>query len=401
MSRRHSHRPRTAFTLVELLVVIAILGVLATLTSSVVFKAMRKAKGNAITSEMTMLESAFKEYKSQYGQYPPNMGDAMPNSPGGTAEPLRQWRFDQHLKRFCPRMTIVYNNLYTYLQNNTSNYYNYQVAVNTGSGSPSVQRLDISTMDPAEALVFWLGGFPAPCNSSGQPLCSTKLIGFHSNPTNPFMLDIYNATNPMAFIQSRKAKLFDFDETRLVDNDMDGWLEYAPPGVSPTSGATPPYVYFDAGGYTYPWPSSSMAPFGAYPAAIMGTKNSQNTTMMQTLSGSTSSGSSGGGSSSGGSSSTSGSGGSGWGLAVPYASTFSQGTLMPAQWINPVSIQIVCCGLDGLYGSQSNAMLRIPTYPSGVTYSGSGYSTATFYDPEELDNLTNFSPGRLDDQVPN
>lgn len=397
MNRRHSHRPRSAFTLVELLVVIAILGVLAGLTTSVVYKALRTAKESAITSEMAMLDSAFKAYKEQYGQFPPNMGDAIIYS-GST--PLRQWRFDQHMRKFCPRSPFVYSTLYTYLLNNSGNSYNYQVSVN---GSP--QRLDLSTMDPAEALVFWLGGFPGPCNSAGQPLCSTKLIGFHANPVNPFMLDPYQPASPLTFMQSRKAKLFDFDETRLVDNDNDGWLEYIPYGVTNPMGTTPPYVYFDAGGYTYPWQNQSTAPFGAYPAPILGCKNSSNGSMMTNLSGTSTSGSSSGGgggsSSSGGGSGSGGSGsvGSGWGLAMPYANTFNQGTLNPGVWINPLGIQIVCSGLDGQYAATTTTT-RIPTYPTGVTYTGSGYSTASFYDVNEQDNLTSFSPGRLDDQVP-
>jgi prepilin-type N-terminal cleavage/methylation domain-containing protein len=397
MSRREPFRQRSAFTLVELLVVIAIIGVLAGLSTTVVFKALRSAKEAAITSEMAMLDSAFKAYKEQYGQFPPNMGDAaMYNS----SEPVRQWRFDMHMRKFAPRSPMTYAYLYSYLLANSGNSYNYQVSVNG-----SVQKLDLSTMDPAEALVFWLGGFPAPCNSSGLPLCSTKLVGFHANPLNPFMLDPYQQANPLYFMQSRKAKLFDFDETRLVDNDQDGWLEYVPSGVSAPMGGTPPFVYFDAGGYTYPWQSQQVAPFGGYPAAITGCKNSGNGTMMQNLAGGSSgSSSSGGGGSSGSSSSSSGGGssggaaGSGWGLAVPYASVFNQGSLLPAIWINPVGFQIVSSGLDGQY-SQNNT-IRIPTYPSGVTYTGTGYSTAGFYDPGELDNLSNFSPGELNDQVP-
>ena len=401
MNRRTPHRPRSAFTLVELLVVIAILGVLAGLSTTVVYKALRTAKEAAITAEMSQLESAFKAYKEQYGQYPPNMGDAAMYNSNTT---VRQWRFNMHMRKFAPRSPLSYGgggangtSLHEYLLANTGNSYNYMVSVNG-----SVQKLDISTLDPAEALVFWLGGFPAPCSSNGQPLCSTKLIGFHANPLNPFMLDPYNVKSPLTFMQSRKAKLFDFDETRLVDNDQDGWLEYVPSGISAPMGGTPPYVYFDAGGYTYPWLSQQIAPFGGYPAAITGCTNSGNSSMMQNLSGgssgSSSSGGGGGASGSSGGGSSSGAAGSGWGLAMPYASVFSQGTLVPAVWINPMGVQIVCSGLDGQY-SQS-ATLRIPTYPSGVTYTGSGYSTASFYDPGELDNLTNFSPGELNDQVP-
>ena len=142
------------------------------------------------------------------------------------------------MKKFAPCSTFSYAALYTYhaeqhQQRSTTTRW----PINSGSGSPTVQRLDISTMDPAEALVFWLGGFPAPCGNIGSAAVfdAVDRLPFQS-AESVHAGSVYQPTAPLSFIQSRKTKLFDFDETRLVDNDMDGWLEYVPYGVSTTMG---------------------------------------------------------------------------------------------------------------------------------------------------------------------
>jgi prepilin-type N-terminal cleavage/methylation domain-containing protein len=100
----------------------------------------------------------------------------------------------------------------------------------TKTSAPAPMPLNL---DPAEALVFWLSLIKA-------------------NPRDPI-----TGTGELE-------KHFDFDQTRLLDKDGDGWNEYYPP-----HGQDAPYVYFDGrvvGGVyayataVYPKPSTPTLP---------------------------------------------------------------------------------------------------------------------------------------------
>ena len=69
-------------------------------------------------------------------------------------------------------------------------------------GGPQPQVLE--QLDPAEALYFWLRGFT---NDPQNPL-------FGPLGTNPDLVE--------------RTPIFEFDKTRLLDKDQDGWLEYYP-----------------------------------------------------------------------------------------------------------------------------------------------------------------------------
>ncbi|HWA97988.1 MAG TPA: hypothetical protein VG713_05825, partial [Pirellulales bacterium] len=58
-------------------------------------------------------------------------------------------------------------------------------AYNYRTSSGSVAPLAIETLDQAEAIVFWLAGFPSPVNGSGTMVASRKTVGFNNDPTNP------------------------------------------------------------------------------------------------------------------------------------------------------------------------------------------------------------------------
>jgi hypothetical protein len=167
--------------------------------------------------------------------------------------------------------------------------------------------------------------------------------------------------------------LYDFDETRLVDQDKDGWLEYIPRGsVQGSNGMTPPFVYFDFSGYTQIWSNKTSPAILGYPLQRTGDPNGQ----MSQLA-------------------------SAWGVAVPYAQSLVTSGTPYGMWINPGTCQIISAGPDGMYGNpgsgSSGPTMRVPCFPSGFTYSIPSM-TQSFFDPQELDNVTNFtSQGTIDD----
>ena len=131
MGRRH------AFTLVELLVVIVIIGILAALAGGVGVQVMRAAKQTKLIMEVQNVAAAMKAYKLKYGEYPPNFTDEV--------------AVRRHFMKAFPRMSTA--EVTTYLDPLFSTL------------SPTVQ--------PDEALVFWLGGFSSdperPLSGDGGP----------------------------------------------------------------------------------------------------------------------------------------------------------------------------------------------------------------------------------------
>ena len=132
-------------------------------------------------------------------------------------------------------------------------------------------------------------------------------------------------------------QFFEFDKERLRDEDGDGWMEYYP-SKRPEE---PPYVYFH---------------HQTYPAAfyVYGNK----------------------------------------GEAIAYLTDEAN----PAdvnffyKWANPQKFQIICCGLDGRFNARVPpvAPAAYPRFPSGQNYDMAN---------GELDNMTNFSEGKLEDKI--
>lgn len=135
----------------------------------------------------------------------------------------------------------------------------------------------------------------------------------------------------------KKTHGFEFKPERLMDVDGDGWMEYYPS----TRPDEPPYVYFH---------------HQTYPAAfyVYGNK----------------------------------------GEAIAYLTD----ELNPAdavfgyKWANPQKFQIISAGLDGRFNDRVPpvAPADYPRFPSGVNYRMAA---------GELDNLTNFSEGQLEDKI--
>lgn len=349
-----SRRPRAGFTLIELLMVILIIGLLAALGTRAAFQAMQAAKRAAILMEVSQLDQALSDYKSRANSFPPCMGDVDATARGK--------RFYTHIIRAFPRYVVPDSKV-----DGVRDYLDLrQTILGNFLGSPGTYY-DLDTMDHAEALVFWLSGFPTPKSgnsAAGNLLSSSKIWGFCNSPTAPF----FDGTGrPMGVFASagvlntpdRISPGFQFDEGRLVDQDNDGWLEYVPMGTT-NAALLPPYVYFDSDLYTKQTTGSATLPYKTYPSTV--TPVAGPATNPSAVS---------------------------WGLATPYIAAMPAATTAQLTWVNPRKFQIISAGLDnkyGLYGAPIAGYANLPkVFPTGQRYDINGYDS---------DNLTNFSDGR-------
>lgn len=317
-------RKRTGFTLVEMLVVISIIGVLATLVLVVGRTAMVAARNAAMQAEISLLDQGIAKYMSDHG-------DSIP--PDFT-------NFDEvrsHLIKAYPQVGATAPQFISGFRK-----LHWGTAFSTSTDPQERMKLGI---DPAEALVFWLGGYSNVQPGGDQPINATqgKLLGFPPGEKSRFIIqatDLANRTN------WQQAGYFPFDETRLVDQDGDGFLEYLP------KFSEVPYVYFSSNSYQTPANRSSTETNVFY-------VESRNAS-----------------------------------VAVPYRSDESYGQFTsgdrPSDFVEPKRYQIVCAGQDGLFSTLGlNSTIQ------------RGFPFGTNFTPPDVDNLTNFSEKKLGDANPN
>lgn len=374
--------PRRGFTLVELLMVITIIGMLMALLAVGAMRAVVTAKIARITTEVGMLDTGIQNYKNEIGgAYPPDCSYL------GTSQ---QWvdarnnRILAHLRKAFPRFYVNgYGNTSGPVSSQGTLQYAVQQAFtdyNAGTSSlpypantPNGTSVwgDLNNLDQAEALVFWLGGMPAPpVKNTTSNTYSFRLAGFSANKLQPFNL----------IDGSRLKGPFEFQEQRFGDADGDGWLEYypavdLPPQPSNSNAAmqgnaTAPYVYFDSGSYADVTPANSFTIYPSsaqYPAVASGSMSAPPTNNYANQ----------------------------WGAAIPYANAYNTST-SPAQltWFNPEKFQIVSASLDSMYWSPPTTGSTPGPDDFRVFPSGTNYSQA------DLDNVTNFSNGKLQDSLP-
>jgi hypothetical protein len=304
-------------------------------------------RGAAIVSEIDQLHNAFQAYKEKHLVYPPCLGESDPD--------VRKRQFMEHVRKVYPYSAygvraVDFDNLATYISAN------YKVSTDEGTVS-----LDLHSLDPAEALVFWLGGFPTPIatgTGGGAPIAPSRLFGFNKDSDSPLTRSVaQEGTEPLA---TRTESTFKFVQDRLVDNDDDGWWEYLTPPVSSEEMFTP-FVYFDSATYQRSSTSPDLLGTVLYPT---------DPTLVAA-----------------------------YGTIVPFAETYDPANKL-AFWKNSDSFQIVCGGYDGKFSAPATGA-RIELFPGGKTYRGPTFvGPAVDCDEEELDNLTNLARTTLSGNDP-
>lgn len=314
--------------------------------------------------EIEQLHSALSAYKEAKFQYPPSMAEAV------VAD--RKVHFMRHLQAAFSNSnygvtTAHFDNLRNQLRTANglgagSQPYTYRAA------DGSVLPLDLNTLDQAETLVFWLGGFPTPVKPDGTPLIAQKTFGFSIDRDSPLKRDAaqVEADNPLKL---RTTAYFDFKPERLVDRDGDGWLECVPHGADKVPGSAP-YVHFDADTFSRATTPPGKKPFDITNFTVYPRPDGPQAKELAAR----------------------------WGVAMPLAKQYDDSGKLPLTWMNERNFQIIAPGDDDMYSAPVTgdlaAALRLTVFPSGDTYTkAGGFSAAakTNYSKEELDNVTNLT----------
>ena len=219
--RIKTSRAKRGFTLVELLVVISIIILLVGLLLPAIMGVRASFERSASKFEVQALDNAVENYRTKYGDYPPDA------SSWGLTE--------RHLRKAFPNIL-----------------------------SSELNLLKGFDMDPAEALVFFLGGFSSdsqrPFTGKGGPLTVTG-----GTPAAPICR--YNASRENSFFEFPPARLTlnsdgtaSLDEATLFNTGKADDLFPVFMGRLNTKEAGVPYVYFDSRTYSSVIGGTAAAP---------------------------------------------------------------------------------------------------------------------------------------------
>ncbi len=342
-----SRRPRVAFTLVEVLVVVVILGLVFGLIIGGLGAVSGSVRNATVENELQRLDAALQQYSNQYGELPPTMlSSYTAASPSFDHTQFLRQVFTRHVRRMFPRYNGYYDDIETAINHAT---------VPDNPGYVPAAGCDVQNLDAAESLVFWLGGLPRIVWATAERY-EVELTGFAADPVAPLL--------PQADQPQRTKMLFEFDPRRLVDSDMDGWPEYVP-DFDLAGADTPPYVYFDAGSYTW-LPSYPMQWHPALASA-----------------------------------------GVNWGLARPYLKTYTPNDAeqhpLATDFAAADRFQLICAGVDQKYSQLSSttalaineAKNELTVYPRGQ-FTVRGSTTWQPIAAAHYDNLANFLDSTLE-----
>jgi prepilin-type N-terminal cleavage/methylation domain-containing protein len=333
---------RRGFTLVELLIVIVIIALLMGMLTLGIGAAIRRTQQAAVIMEIEQMSNGMQAYKDAHGSFPPSF--AAYDNPTNAYRAL----ITRHLANAFPQYIRDAD------EDGDHDYDDFRQDVLDGTSDYDTANfpdgLDVNTLDQAEALVFWLGGFPSRTTES-------RLVGFSLNQRNPFENDTVQP--------QRTTRHFAFETDRLRDLDEDGWLEYVP-NLEPPTGEMSPYVYFDSATYTAWTAPGATILLASYPsdepAAVRGglTASAAATNIQQ------------------------------WGRCWPmWRVDPAENPPDPAQWVNSDSFQIICAGEDGAYSLTEDP----PTDPATFPHLDEPE------DPDDpiLDNLANFADDTMEE----
>jgi len=249
-------RVKQGFTLVELLVVIAIIGVLVGLLLPAVFGVRARFNRASVKFEVQALNDAVANYRSKYGDYPPD----------GSS-----WQVvESHLRKAFPNILQSELNL---LNPTATAAQAGSVAVTRNDNDTTVASLapiNYRVMDPAEALVFFLGGFSSdsqrPFTGPGGPFVASTVSGqglqYNGSRQNP----MYEFPSNRLTLDSSSGALVSTDETVFGEGIP---IDLMPVFMSKFSefGTGAPYVYFDS--RTYQAIKGSAPYYNFYQPSVM------------------------------------------------------------------------------------------------------------------------------------
>lgn len=340
MKRKNALIARNGFTLIEVLIVIAIIGVLTGLTITAISAGSRVVQARAIALEVASLEQAVEAYKTKFGSYPPD----------GSSSTAFQAHFRALFPNIAPSEFAALSSV-------------------ANSNSPA------GVMDPAEALVFCLGGYSKsptnPFTGPGGPLSAIQ-GGYQYNVdrNEPF----FEFALERLTIDTSGGTTISNDETNFrVLNAANSPMSNDVLPVYVPKGRSAPLVYFASATYRI---DSPAVYFNRYAG--------------------------------------------GFGIARPYKSDQVNTKIALSNslaqrdryylYMNDKSFQIIGAGIDDDFGGTMDVFFRFPSgtplditqapaaQPGGANYAEASGSTAG--QVTQLDNVTSFSEGSLSDSLP-